>query len=103
MIFNWIYGILLTTCQFFYLHVIKDMDDPWFNVIFNKDFDDDYDNVMNNIVDRINYPNCEGNGASVAIAGDDDDVNDNDDDDVDSNDDGNDGDDESDDDGEFFF
>ena len=56
---------------FFYLHVIEDMDNPRFNVIFNKDFDDDYDNIMNHIVDHINYPSCEGSGASVTNTGDD--------------------------------
>jgi hypothetical protein len=38
------------------------MDDPRFNVIFNKDFDDDYDNVMNRIVDHIKYLSCVGCG-----------------------------------------
>jgi hypothetical protein len=61
------------------------MDDPWFNDIFNGDFDGNYDNVMNRIVDHINYPSCEGNGASIIGVGDDGDGNDadnsNDDDD----------------------
>jgi hypothetical protein len=78
------------------------MDDPRFNAIFNEDFDDDYDNVMNCIVDHINYPSCEGSGASVADAGDDDDGNDNNNDDN-NNDDDDDGDDESDDDDEFIL
>jgi len=67
------------------------MDDPWFNDIFNGDFDDNYDNVMNRIVDHINYPSCEGSGASIIDAGDDGDGNDadnsNDDDDDDDGDD----------------
>ncbi|XP_052301365.1 protein ALP1-like [Populus trichocarpa] len=63
------------------------MDDPRFNDIFNEDFDGNFDNVMNRIVDQINYPSCEGSGASVDGAGDDsngndsDDSNDDDDDD----------------------
>jgi len=75
------------------------MDDPRFNDIFNEDFDGNYDNVMNRIVDHINYPSCEGSGASVASAGDDGDGNDADD----SNDDDDDGDDDSDDDDEFIL
>ena len=65
------------------------MDDPRFNVIFNEDFDGNYDNVMNCIVDHINYPSCEGSGASIASAGDDGDgnnTNDSNDDDDDSDD-----------------
>ena len=87
MIFNLIYGILLTIYQIFYLHVIEDMDNPQFNVIFNKIFDDDYDNVINCIVDHINYPSCERSDASVANAGDDDDDGNDNDDDDDNNDD----------------
>ena len=72
------------------------MDDPRFNDIFNEDFDGNYDNVMNRIVDQINYPSYEGNGASVDGAGDDSNGNDsndsNDDDDDDNVDDDNDGD-----------
>ena len=98
MIFNWIYGILLTTYHFF-LHVFEDMDDPRFNVILNEDFDDDYDNIMNLIIDHINYPSCEGSSASVANPGDHDDGNDNDDNNNDDDDNNND---ESDDDGECF-
>jgi hypothetical protein len=77
------------------------MDDLWFNVIFNEDFDDDYDTVMNCIVDHINYPSCEGCGASVADVGDDNDGNDDNNDDDNSNDD--DGNDESDDDDDKFI
>jgi len=51
------------------------MDDPWFNDIFNGDFDGNYDNVMNRIVDHINYPSCEGSGASIIGVGDDGDGN----------------------------
>jgi hypothetical protein len=69
------------------------MDDPWFNDIFNRDFDGNYDNVMNRIVDHINYPSCEGSGASIIGAGDDGDGNDADN----SNDDDDDGDDDGDD------
>jgi hypothetical protein len=75
------------------------MDDPRFNYIFNEDFDGNYDNVMNRIVNHINYPSCEGSGASVARAGDDGDGNNADD----SNDDDDDGDDDDDDDGEFIL
>ena len=67
------------------------MDDPRFNAIFNEEFDDAYDNVMNHIVDHINYPSCEGSGASVADAKDDGDGND---DDNNNNDDGGDDDDD---------
>jgi hypothetical protein len=77
------------------------MDDPWFNAIFNEDFDDNYDKVKNHIVDHINYPSCEGSGASVADAGDDDDGNDNNDED--NNNDDDDSEDESDDDSELFL
>ncbi|XP_011015239.1 PREDICTED: uncharacterized protein LOC105118883, partial [Populus euphratica] len=67
------------------------MDDPQFNDIFNEDFDGNYDNVMNHIVEQINYPSCEGSGASVDGAGDDSNGNDsdnsNDDDDADVDDD----------------
>jgi len=55
------------------------MDDPRFNDIFNEYFGGNYDNVMNRIVDHINYPSCEGSGASVACAEDDSDGNDADD------------------------
>ena len=43
------------------------MDDPRFNDIFNEDFDGNYDDVMNRIVDQINYPSCEGSGASFSV------------------------------------
>nr|XP_034893497.1 protein ALP1-like [Populus alba] len=72
------------------------MDDSRFNDIFNGDFDGNYDNVMNRIVDHINYPSCEGSGASFSGAGDDsdgnntDDSNDDSDDDVDGDSDGDD-------------
>nr|XP_034896189.1 protein ALP1-like [Populus alba] len=72
------------------------MDDSRFNDIFNEDFDGNYDNVMNRIVDHINYPSCEGSGASFSGAGDDsdgnntDDSNDDSDDDVDDDSDGDD-------------
>ena len=55
------------------------MADPRFNDIFNEDFDGNYDNIMNRIVDQINYPSCEGSGASVDGAGDDSNGNDSDD------------------------
>jgi len=70
------------------------MDDSRFNDIFNGDFDGNYDNVMNRIVDHMNYPSCEGSGASIAGARDDGDGNDVDD----SN-----NDDDSDDDDEFIL
>jgi hypothetical protein len=76
------------------------MDDSRFNDIFNGDFDGNYDNVMNRIVDHINYPSCEGSGASFSGAGDDSDGNDTDDSNDDSDDDG---DDDSDDGGEFIL
>jgi hypothetical protein len=76
------------------------MDDSRFNDIFNGGFDENYDNVMNRIVDHINYPSCEGSGASFSGAGDDGDGNDADD----NNDDGDDdGDDDSDDDDAFII
>jgi hypothetical protein len=78
------------------------MDDPWFNDIINKDFDGNYDNVMNRIVDHINYPSCEGSGASVDGAGDDSNGNDSDDSNDDDDDD-DDGDDDSDDDDAFII
>jgi len=98
MIFNYLKFFLLTTYHFF-LHVIEVMDDQRFNVIFNKDFDGNYDSAMNRTVDHINYPSCEGSGASIAGAEDDGDGND---DDNDNNDD-DDGDDNSDDDDEFIL
>jgi len=76
------------------------MDDSRFNDIFNGDFDGNYDNVMNRIIDHINYPSCEGSGASFSGAGDDSDGNDADDSNNDSDDDG---DDDSDDDDEFIL
>jgi hypothetical protein len=36
-----------------YLHVMEDMDDTEFNVIFSKDFDDNYENIMNCVVEHI--------------------------------------------------
>jgi len=63
------------------------MDDSRFNDIFNGDFDGNYDNVMNRIVDHINYPSCEGSGASFSGAGDDSDGNNADDSNNDSDDD----------------
>jgi hypothetical protein len=72
------------------------MDDSRFNDIFNGGFDENYDNVMNRIVDHINYPSCEGSGASFSGVGDDGDGNDADD----NNDDG---DDDSDDDDAFII
>jgi hypothetical protein len=74
------------------------MDDSRFNDIFNGDFDGNYDNVMNRIVDHINYPSCEGSGASIAGAGNDGDGND-----ANDNNDDDDGDDDSDDDDEFIL
>jgi len=76
------------------------MDDSRFNDIFNGDFDGNYDNVMNRIVDHINYPSCEGSGASFSGVGDDSDGNDTDDSNDDSDDDG---DDDSDNDDEFIL
>jgi hypothetical protein len=102
MIFNYLKFFLLTTYQFFFLHVIEVMDDPRFNVIFYEDFDDNYDNVMNRIVDRINHPSCEGSGASVVGAVNDGDGNNANDDSNDDDDDGDD-DDNSDDDNEFIL
>ena len=87
---------LTLLCVFFfnnyhllYLHVIEDMNDPQFNVIFSGDFDNDNESVMNRIVEHINYYGCKGNNCSYG-----DDGNDNDDDDE-----SNDDDDESDNDG----
>jgi hypothetical protein len=77
------------------------MDDSWFNDIFNGDLNGNYDNVMNRIVDHINYPSCEGSGASIAGARDDGDGNDADDSNDDDDDD--DGDNDSDDDDEFIL
>ena len=74
------------------------MDDPQFNVIFNKEFDDDYKNIMNRVVDHINYYGYEGSGASIENG-----ATGYDDDDDDSNNDDDDSDNESDEDDDIFF
>jgi hypothetical protein len=49
------------------------MDDPQFDVIFNKDFNNYYENIINHVVDHINYHDCEGSGASGRVGDDGDD------------------------------